>query len=289
MKLFIYTILSVLVIVTSVPLDAQDIIGKVIDKSTKKGLSFVQIGVVDKPFGTLTDEQGTFKINQKIVSSIDTISIHSLGYKTLVLSVDSLLKMTNREIPLTKETYQLPKIEISVNPLINDRKLGYPKTTSKRLTAGWKSTPTENYQKSLGERGTLIKLNGKTALLKNLYFHLYNYGYDSLLFRIHLYNLKNNEPAQELVTDDIIIKTTKRKGWVEVPLEELNIIVEEDFVATIEWLKAWTTKKNKNLGMVLSSGILKGKLYARFFPHLKSNWIIRKNWHVGIYITAKTN
>ena len=193
------------------------------------------------------------------------------------------------KIYLKKETYQLPEIELASKPLTKIRKIGYPRTTSKNITAGWLSTSTQNHHKSLGERGPLIKLKNKQALLKTLYFHIVNTGYDSLLFRIHLYKLENGVPRKELTETNIWVKTTIKKEWVSVPLETYHILVEEDFVASIEWLKAWASKEKEKGSLVLSSGIIGGTLFSRNYYHLASNWIKRKNFHVGIYIDAKTD
>jgi len=231
----------------------------------------------------------SFSLQLEEISSNDSLIFAYLGYEKTVFSCAELLTNSKQKIYLRKETYQLPKVELVSKSLTKYKKIGHPRTTSKNITAGWLSTPTKNYQRPLGERGTLVKLKNKQALLKTLYFHIVNTGYDSLLFRIHLYKFENGIPKKEITKTNIWAKTTEKKGWVTVPLETYNILVEEDFVASIEWIKAWTSKEKEKGSLVLSSGIIGGNLYARNYYHLASNWIKRKNFHIGIYIDAKTN
>lgn len=272
----------------NVSLISQNIEGIVIDKESKTHLSFVQIGIIGKNIGTLSDENGRFKLNAKKVSESDSIVISSLGYSTKYFTL-AALQNSLPIIELAKEVYELPKIDLIAKPLTQKNKLGYAKTNSTKKSTGWSFSPnwSQTIDKPMGERGTLIKLKGKPNFIKNVNFHIANNEYDSILCRIHIYDVKDGFPNQEITKENIFIKTSKKRGWVKVPIDHLELIVEDDVIVTIEWLEAWKEAPISGEGLHFSVGFF-GKLFWRDYLH-QPNWEGNKVHRMGIYLDTKTH
>jgi len=275
-----------LVLLITPKLFGQKIKGQILDKETNTPLPFVQIGVANKNLGTLSDEDGFFIINSSKLNDSDTLIFHYIGYEKIKKSI-AIIKTSHLKIYLRKTVYALPEINIKGSSLTKNKFFGYKKTNSKNQITGWTLFDVTSMENPIGERGSLIKIKGKTALLKSMNFHIANNEYDSVQFRIHLYSIKNNLPHKEITPTNIFIKTIKKFGWIKVPLNHLNIIVEEDIIATVEWVKAWKEKPPENIGLHLSVGLF-GGFYARDYRH-QSYWKTYKIGHTGIFLTAKTN
>ncbi|MDO6471923.1 carboxypeptidase-like regulatory domain-containing protein [Maribacter sp. 1_MG-2023] len=65
--------------------------GLVVDKTTKQPLPFVNIGVVGKGMGTVSDENGLFYLylDEMKIQNTDIVQFSSLGYQTIEMSVSN--------------------------------------------------------------------------------------------------------------------------------------------------------------------------------------------------------
>ncbi len=85
--------LAILLILFAFDTQAQQITitGKVIDRETKEPLSFASIGLIGKPIGLITNEQGEFDFHIPADSRNDILAVNMLGYKLYEASVWSLI------------------------------------------------------------------------------------------------------------------------------------------------------------------------------------------------------
>src|SRR5579859_1391503 len=67
------------------------ITGKVVDRETKEPLPFASIGIIGKPIGLISNEQGEFDFHIPGELRNDIIAINMLGYKTYEAPVWSLI------------------------------------------------------------------------------------------------------------------------------------------------------------------------------------------------------
>ena len=279
------SLILILFLATTI-LVSQNIKGIVIDEESKKQLDFVHIGVVGKNTGVLSDENGSFKLQTKNIAESDSIIISYLGYDTKQLTLVDLKKSLPK-IKLRRQVYELPKLNLEAKALTKEKKLGYPKTNSKRIVTGWSIDTAKIIDNPLGERGTIIKLKDKSAFIKNVNFHLVNHEYDSIICRIHIYNIKDGLPNKELTKENIFVRTTKKQGWIKVPIDHLQLIVDEDIIVTVEWVNAWKKESISGEGLHFSLGFF-GKLIWREYAH-KPNWQVNNKYRMGIYLDVKTN
>lgn len=265
--------------------NAQVIQGTVLDEASKEPLSYLQIGVVNKKIGVLSDEKGQFRLDSQKIEESDSLLFSYLGYEGKTILLKDLIK--SPIVVLQKQVFDLPKINVAAAALTKNKTLGYNKTNSKLMTVGW-SGPSKNIiDNPVGERGTVIKLKGKAALVKNVNFHIANNEFDSVTCRVHLYTIKNGLPDKEIAEKNIFVKTSKKYGWVKVPLDHLEIIIQEDIIVTIEWVKAWKKEPITGEGLHFSSGFF-GKIIWREATH-RTNWRENSKYRMGIFLDVKTN
>lgn len=83
--------------------------GKVIDEKTKEAIPFVNIGVENKPLGTITDDRGFFSISN--IKADNNLMFSCIGYKSKKLS---FLELSNTKIiSLTPQARELSEVTIT--------------------------------------------------------------------------------------------------------------------------------------------------------------------------------
>ncbi|MFI5172564.1 MAG: carboxypeptidase-like regulatory domain-containing protein [Chitinophagales bacterium] len=212
---------------------AQQYSGIIKDKSSGEPVPFVNIGIFNKGVGTVSQVDGTFKIILADELQFDTLRISIIGYRSETFIVkDFIATATNGYITvnLTVEIQQLNTVFIRPR---NMKQVTLGNTFDKpNIMAGFKTN-------DLGaEIGTIMKIkNGKEYYLKSAGFNIAKCVYDSILFRVNIYSLKDNKPFDGLHSLPIYVKAVKGQRQILVDLVPYNIVIDQDFVLSLEWIE----------------------------------------------------
>ena len=272
MSRYIYLIVLTLIIR---PATAQDLQGVIYDQSTKKPLPYISIGITGKSVGTLSTENGTFSFRRAVLDKYpgDTLKISGLGYKTKVYRIAEGA-FVPAEIFMEPEIIILP--EVIVGNFREEKILG-TRSESKNVVTGWSSIG------SGGERGIKIDLGKKKALLKTVSFFISQNKYSQVYFRIHIRSLSKDQPGAELIRENIISKTSIPEGWVNVDVQDQQIVASGDIMVSVEVIRVTGTCQEKPC-LLFSGKMLKGTLYAK--EAAQGVWQIKHSFSPGIYLTA---
>lgn len=94
-----------------------EISGKVLDKESKKAVSFANILILDTHIGTVANSDGEFIIKVPSIYRTSGLQISSIGYKTVTLPINKLLEEDNQFF-LEPVVYFIEEVEIKKsNPL----------------------------------------------------------------------------------------------------------------------------------------------------------------------------
>jgi len=97
-----------------------------------------------------------------------------------------------------------------------------------------------------GEWGLKIFSDEKTYLIQDINFHTRFNTVDSVLFRINIYDIKNELPFKSLLRENIFVKSFKGDKWISKNLLEENLVISDDIIVTIELLRIWYSEKGGN-------------------------------------------
>ena len=122
--------------------------------------------------------------------------------------------------------------EVMIRPRDMKSKILGNEFDSPSITAGFTSD-------DLGsEIGTVMKLkDGKDYYLKNCGFNFGRVDYDSIIFRINIYNIKNGLPGDLLHQLPIYITVYRDQRSAEVDLRPYNLHIDQDFILSLEWVQ----------------------------------------------------
>ena len=213
-------------------LQAQTLKGVLKDAATGEPLPYVNVGVLNKNIGTVSDEDGRFTLPVPEGHSADTVRISMIGYATRDFIVaDMAARLAdNNEIKMKEQATELKPVIVS-NRKSGEKLLGN-KTESKSVTAAFTSNKLGN------EVGTVMKIKGSTALLKTFSAAIASDDNPPVKMRLNFYSLdKKGMPDKLLINENIIVDAPKNSGKLVVDLTPYNIMVEDDFLVSLEWIE----------------------------------------------------
>lgn len=211
---------------------AQQLAGAITDARTGQGLPFVNIGVVGKSLGTVSDEQGAYRLGFSEALAADTVRISSLGYQPRRLPLRELRAQPSQA--LAPAAVGLAEVQVQAsNPLRRARTLGFTKNEGA-------STVNFNSTKDYGaELGTRIQLRHHPTLVQKATFNIARNQAGRMTFRVNLYRLTpDGQPTNEkLLTRNVLVTTDLAGGPLTVDLSADRLVLSEDFLLALEWVR----------------------------------------------------
>ncbi|WP_158849698.1 carboxypeptidase-like regulatory domain-containing protein [Algibacter sp. L1A34] len=239
------TLFAITSIFISIILHSQEktITGEVWNFENNEPLSYVNIGIRNKTVGTVSNNNGLFKLllNDK-VSSKDTIIFSYIGFKTEKYLVSELNKI-KKPILLQPKSMELDEVIVSSKKIkLKSKKIG---RTSKGLGL-MHSNFYSYYEKDIDdrlskERGMKFKMR-RNCHIKDLNFNITSNDFKSLKFRVNFYKIKDGFPTDFIVKKNIVFEIKDNfLGWFKVDLEPYEIFFNkeiEEVAVTIQWLES---------------------------------------------------
>lgn len=239
----------------------------IITDSLKNPIQYVNVGILNKPVGTVTNENGEFNLNIDNSLISDTLKISCLGFKSKELQIKNLLTNKN-EINISLENYTEKLNEIIINS-----------SNLKTYTKGKEQTKTKNKvffaipsMKNLNlgsEIGRKFSLGTKKpSLLKEFKFFLKENNFESVLFRLNFYTIENNKPSKKINNTNILISADNGlTGWIIADLTDYSIKTKEDIIVTVEWIKA--SEKGDKLSLPILIPSFSSVHFYKYGTHAK--------------------
>jgi hypothetical protein len=227
----------ILIVLLSLAFFAPDIVycqlfeGRVIvHENNNSGVAFVNVGIVGKNVGTVTNQYGNFSIQLDKIYDKDSIRFSMIGYESRSFLVRAFKDNAIKTIYLGPKSYSLTEVKI-VYHKAREVRLGTP-VLSDALKSGF----AEN---NLGsELGVKIKARGQVKL-EDINLNVATCTYDSVTYRLNIYRTKDEIEYNNILTQPIYISFSKDK--IDKPitfnLGKYSIIVEGDILVTLELYK----------------------------------------------------
>ena len=272
----------------SLNLSGQVIKGRVIDPSDERPLTYVNIGVVDVPRGTISNENGKFELNSNDLAQESIVRFSMIGYESKTFNIKELITGF-KTISLVKKTIELEEVAIKWNG--TTREIGTSKTSGIRSFCGWGGTDFGRGH----ELGLLMALGSKTIKIEELNLKLHKQSFDTIVFRLHIRSLDSGLPAEELLTDNIYLTVSENSGWQKIDLADREIFISGDVVLSLEWIRISNVIEKKRIKMngaktatpvvLFSLNKKSGTLLSRRGSEAK--WRKEENTSPGFYVGIK--
>ncbi|WP_350287405.1 carboxypeptidase-like regulatory domain-containing protein [uncultured Croceitalea sp.] len=214
--------------------------GKIVASINGNPLPYVNIGIINKSIGTVTDFDGNFELSIYRSNYKDSVRISSVGLKSKTLLVSNFISVLKADpvIEMNEKIEELSEVIVS-NRKLKTKVLGNRSKSRKNLY--------EASADMLGsEIGVKIKIKNGPSLLKKFTTRVLTKRYVGFKFRLNFYDIKEGLPNRNLLTKNIIIDAKDiEDGWIHVNLEPYDVYVEDDFFVTLEWIQGDGKRKLK--------------------------------------------
>jgi hypothetical protein len=239
---------------------AQDVLqARIKDAKTNSAIPYVNIGVLQTGRGTVSDKHGFFKL--RIDSTSDTLMVSAIGYNTRRLKIKEALK--TKEILLIPKVYEMKGLVVTAKMRKGkDEIFG---SNPKRHGGGIGFVEGEQGD----ELGALIKIR-KPVYLKSAHFIVNKIAGDSMLFRVNIYDYSGHQLGENLLKQNVLLHEKQKIGTVSVDLSKLNLIVKNDILLTLEFIKVDSNTKYGVLFKYYGYLHKSGNIYMRYTSNSKN-------------------
>ena len=193
---------------------------------------YVNVGVLNRGLGTVSDERGHYRLAYDPAMAADTVRVSSVGYRPVRLLFRELL--ARPAVTLSPEPVSLNEVSVSASSSYRrTQQLGFDKPeTNVRFNLIGNQLGTEI--------GTIIHLKRRPSLVQRVHFRIEENQAGPLLLRVNLYRLdKEGRPTDEkLLTRNIILTAPATPGLLDVDLTADHLGVDNDFLLALEWVQS---------------------------------------------------
>ena len=246
---------------------SQHIEGLILDAHTDQPLSYVHVGVVGENVGCISKEDGSYRVETKNLEG-ESINFSMIGYQDTSFPV-AVWQGSFLPVRLVPRAYGLNEIIVRPREASKVIKLGRFKKT--RMTTGHGGVVDYAWG---GEWALSMDSDQFPIQVRNINFHLRFNTVDSALFRINLYEMRNSMPGESLLNKEIFVKSYNGENWISRDMENLQVILNQPFVVSLELIRVWYSEKGGN---------------HLFFSHGKNTKTIKKYGRASSYAPWKIN
>lgn len=239
------------------PLKELILKGNVQDAKTNDVLAYVNIGVLNKDLGTVTNKKGEFELLLDESHINDTLRISMVGFAPKTILVKNILnRKEGFKIDLTEQISELNEVVVTAKKW-KYKTLGN-KTKSKFLGTGFA------YDMLGSEMGVRINIRKQPAFVQAFNFNIpHNTLSAKAIFRLNLYKIRSGKPSENLLQESILIPIEAgQTGQISTDLKKYDIVLTDDVISTLEWVEVDGEVKTGE-GVYLSLGLFTGGTYHR--------------------------
>ncbi|MEQ9266356.1 MAG: carboxypeptidase-like regulatory domain-containing protein [Balneolaceae bacterium] len=215
---------------------SQDISGQIKESKTGTPVTFVNIGIVGKDIGTVSNVIGNFTLDISDATNQDTLRFSFIGFESINLSVETIRSNGfTSPVLMEKKVFELDEVFVESGKLVSEtlgvrRKDGFPIPLYRRAKTDL-PFPQQSYRHEIG---TLFKSDGPVYLDK-VQINFSDNRIDTLDLRVNVYSLQGGE-FRNVLKEPVYLQITDSKNNRSplLDLSKFNLFLEHDFLISIE-------------------------------------------------------
>lgn len=255
---------------------SQITINGIVQTESKTLLQYVNIGIKNKNFGTISDEKGHFSITVDHSKTKELLTFSATGFEEKSVKIEELIQSKFQEITLKEKITELEEVVV-VSKKAVEIKLGTKSYSS--MVAGYVRA-NNDANNDIQELAKKIKIKKPSHIL-DVNLNLFNVRVDTASFRINIYDIKNDLPNEKINLENIIVVKKVENGWNKFDLQDYDLKFNEPLFISIEYLP----KKKDEVEPFRYSGQLFGESITR--SSSLGNWNSKNGLTMAMYVTVK--
>ena len=221
---------------------AQQISGRVVAAASGLPVAFATVGIKGKALGSTADEAGHFAFAVPLaLPATDSVVISCIGFRSVGFTVgqlrraDAIWRLQPQAQTLGEVRVRHPRLQ----PAIVGRKAAGGVVIAQWTTITRDSALNLAHDERGWEVATVLPVR-RSCYVDSFYFYVGRNNFKDIRLRFTLYELTNNQPTRQLLTDDIqFVVPSQRTGWVGINLREYGIQLRkgQTVAAGFQWLQ----------------------------------------------------
>ncbi len=232
-------VLAIAIGLTQLAIAQSAVSGRVINSQSREAVPYVSIGIENRATGTVSNVKGEFFLKLRAdISSADSVTFSSIGYKTMKFSVSELQRNDN-VVYMILETYNLQEIIVTNRPA-KEVILGRSSAGSGFFECPFFISHEIQSSDRISREIGMLFTTKSDCRLNSLNFFIKRNNYESVKFRLTFYSVENDMPKDIIVNQEIIFDVKEQyKGWFKVDLQPYCIFINkrDSFVVTLTLLE----------------------------------------------------
>ena len=258
----------------------QTVEGIVIDSATQDPLPYVHIGVVNKNVGVISRDDGTFRIDLRKAAPEDSLTFSILGYRRQQVPPPEW-RQGALTMYLSPQTYPLREVLVEDSRISDPVKLGRSQPT--KITTGYSGNGDFGFG---GEWGLRINHDGQTYRITDVNFHTRFNTFDSVLFRVNVYDMQDDFPHKSLLPRELWVTSRKRDKWITKDVTAKQLVIDQDIIVTFEVVRLWRSATGDNaLFYTHGKGYEQSDTYHR--ASSLDRWTVQDDPPITLYLTVE--
>ena len=274
-RLNVRTLLLFIVLLIPGPVFSQNQKGMILSTKTNSGIGYVNVVIVGKNIGTVSDETGKFTIALDNNYDNDSLRFSMIGYESKTLLIRQFKDDSTKNVYLNPKLYNLLEVKVISRKASKPREIrvGTP-VLSDELKSGFENN-------NLGsELGIKVHVKERVKLL-NINLNVATCTFDSVTYRLNIYQLVNQTEYKNILNEPIYISFSKDKlgDVITYDLKKYSIVIDGDVLIALELYK--------DLGegsLLFRTQFFMGYTYHR--KTIEGNWIAAPG-EVGMYLQGQ--
>ena len=217
---------------SNVLLFGQQIAGIIFEKNSETHVEYVNIGIVGKNIGTVSDQNGKYTLQIDLECYNDTLRFSCIGYHSYSVKVSDFINLNNGNVSLEKRLYELTEVVIRPKN-VKQKTLGI---TTRGMTS---ACFVDSVNGVKGAEIGVLMTNKKKAFIKEININISRFSYDTIFYRINIHKSLGKKQFENILSNPIYVVSSKEevKNKITIDLRPLNLVVEGDFLVTFESVK----------------------------------------------------
>jgi hypothetical protein len=208
----------------------QQVTGRVISSETGSGIAYVNVGIIGRNAGTVTDEKGNFTLSIDREFDNDSLRFFMIGFGPRAVLVTKFRNDTSKIISLHPVIYQLGEVNIS------SRRARKTEIGDEVVPNDFRSGFAYN---TLGSELGHKVYTRHPIKLQDINLNIGVCTYDSVTYRLNIYRESESGDYKNILTVPIYISFTKEQinDPVTFDLSKYSIVIEGDIIIALELYK----------------------------------------------------
>jgi hypothetical protein len=204
--------------------------GIVLSSENNTAIGYVNIGIIGRNIGTVSDKSGNFIINLDNDYNNDSLRFSMIGYESKAFLVKSFKEDSIKKIYLKPRLYNMQEVHVVYHRPRKIR-LGTP-VTSNDLRSGFANN-------NLGSEMGINVFVKRRVKLKDINLNVAVCTFDSVTYRLNIYKQVNQTGYKNILTEPVYISFTKDmvNKMISFNLSKYSIIIEGDVIIALELYK----------------------------------------------------